>query len=79
MMAAFTESGVEAAALAWLEAVGWRVAHGPDISPNMPMAEWADYGEAVLARARVTDFVHPLNNGLLAVNQLSGVENKRSR
>lgn len=26
----FTESTVEDAALAWLEASGWRVAHGPD-------------------------------------------------
>jgi len=32
--AAFTESTVEDAALAWLEAIGWRVAHGPDIAPD---------------------------------------------
>jgi hypothetical protein len=30
---AFTESGVEHAALAWLEDIGWLVAHGPDIAP----------------------------------------------
>lgn len=33
----FTESVVEEAALAWLEAVGWQVAHGPDIAlPCLP-------------------------------------------
>lgn len=44
----FTESVVEAAALARLESSGWRTAHGPDIAPNMPAAERADYGEVVL-------------------------------
>jgi len=38
-MTAFTESVVEDAALAWLEAIGWPVAHGPDIAPDMPAAE----------------------------------------
>ena len=33
-MTAFTESTVEAAALAWLESSGWRVAHGPGIAPG---------------------------------------------
>lgn len=45
----FTESDVEEAALAWLESIGWRVAHGPDIAPDMPAAERADSGEAVLS------------------------------
>lgn len=27
-MSTFTESGVEAAALAWLQSLGWQVAHG---------------------------------------------------
>ena len=35
----FTESTVEEAALAWLESIGWQVAHGPDIAPDMPAAE----------------------------------------
>ena len=30
----FTESEVEAAALEWLENLGWRVAHGPNIAPH---------------------------------------------
>jgi hypothetical protein len=36
---AFTESTVGSAALAWLEAIGWRIAHGPDIAPDMPAPE----------------------------------------
>lgn len=38
-MTIFTESVVEKAALAWLEAIGWRIAHGPDIAPDMPAPE----------------------------------------
>ena len=34
-----TEADVEAAALDWLAALGWRVAHGPDIAPDAPGAE----------------------------------------
>ncbi|HZP35867.1 MAG TPA: hypothetical protein VFE48_05160 [Methylomirabilota bacterium] len=51
---AFTESVVEQAALGWLEAIGWSVAHGPDIAPDMPAAERANYGEVVLG-ARLRD------------------------
>lgn len=29
----FTESVVEQAALAWLQAIGWEISHGPDIAP----------------------------------------------
>lgn len=42
MSTAFTESTVEDATLAWLEASGWRIAHGPDIAPDMPAAERRD-------------------------------------
>ena len=45
-----TESDVEQAALAWLENAGWRVAHGPDIAPDMPAAERRNYDEVVLAQ-----------------------------
>ena len=44
------ESEVESAALAWLEATGWRVAHGPDIAPDQPFAERANYGEVLLSQ-----------------------------
>lgn len=27
------ESVVEEAALAWLESIGWQIAHGPDVAP----------------------------------------------
>lgn len=38
MTLSFTEFVVEDAALAWLESNGWRIAHGPDIAPDMPAA-----------------------------------------
>ena len=60
-----TESVVEQAALAWLEAAGWQVAHGPDIAPDTPAAERADYGEVVLAQ-RLRDALARLNPELPA-------------
>ncbi|MGQ9576348.1 MAG: hypothetical protein ACUVUC_13620 [Thermoguttaceae bacterium] len=51
-MRAFTESTVEEAALAWLEAIGWQLAHGPDIAPDMPSAERAEYGAVLLGWLR---------------------------
>ena len=45
-----TESVVEEAALGWLEAIGWRVARGPDVVPDTPGAERDDYGQVVLSR-----------------------------
>ncbi|HWQ37501.1 MAG TPA: type I restriction endonuclease subunit R [Burkholderiales bacterium] len=65
MSDAFTESVVEQAALAWLEAAGWPVAHGPDIAPDMPAAERAHYGEVVLAQ-RLRDALVRLNPQLPA-------------
>ena len=43
-----SESTVEAVALDWLTSLGWAVLHGPDIAPDTPAAERADYGEVVL-------------------------------
>ncbi len=48
MSISFTESDVEAAALAWLEAIGWTTAHGPDLAPGGTVPERADYAEVVL-------------------------------
>ena len=59
-MSGFAESVVEDAALAWLESLGWRVVHGPDIAPETPAAERAGYGEVVLAR-RLRDALARLN------------------
>jgi len=46
----FTESIVEDAALAWLEALGYQVRHGPDIAFGQPDAERGDpaYRDVVL-------------------------------
>ncbi|MBI3837821.1 MAG: type I restriction endonuclease subunit R [Planctomycetia bacterium] len=46
----FTESVVEQAALAWLEALGYSVRSGPEIAPGEPAAERDDYGQVILER-----------------------------
>jgi len=46
-MSAFTESDVEDAALAWLEALGYAVLHGPDIAVGEPGAERTEHHEVV--------------------------------
>ena len=43
-----SESTVEAVALDSLASLDWAVLHGPDIAPDTPAAERADYGEVVL-------------------------------
>ena len=45
---ALTEADVEQAALEWLSALGWSVAHGPDIAPGGSLKERSDYGTVVL-------------------------------
>ena len=62
-MSAFSESGVEAAALAWLADLGWAVAHGPDIAPDALAAERSDYGQ-VLLEQRLCDSLARLNSDL---------------
>src|SRR5690606_8244809 len=62
---AFTELVVEQAALAWLEAAGWRITYGPDIAPDMLAAERSDYGEVVLTQ-RLRDALARLNPTLPA-------------
>ena len=62
-MTALTESTVEDAALAWLESLGWSIAHGPDIAPDTPGAERSDYGAVVLER-RLLDALVRLNPSL---------------
>ncbi len=57
------ESVVEQAALAWLEGLDWRIAHGPDIAPDTPGAERTNYGEVVLAQ-RLRDGLARLNPNL---------------
>ena len=64
-MTTITEADVEQAALDWLAAVGWGVAHGLDIAPDAPGAERADYGQVVLER-RLRDALAGLNPDLPA-------------
>jgi type I restriction enzyme R subunit len=64
-MAAFTESIVEEAALAWLESLGWSVKHGPEIAPGELDAERADFGQVVLEQ-RLRDALTRLNPQLPA-------------
>lgn len=59
-MSRFGESVIEQAALAWLESVGWNVAHGPDIAPGTPGAERLDYREVILGQ-RLRDALGRLN------------------
>ena len=47
-MTTIAESDVERAALDWLTSLGWQVAHGPDIAPGTPNAEYGGYGLAML-------------------------------
>lgn len=49
-MTAIAETDVEQAALDWLSALGWGVAHGSEIAPDTPSAERDGYGHVVLER-----------------------------
>ena len=64
-MTTITEADVESAALDWLSALGWQVAHGPDIAPDTPHAERDHYGQVVLER-RLRDALARLNSTLPA-------------
>ena len=57
------EVDVEKAAFDWLEGLGWNMAHGPDIGPETPGAERADYGQ-VLLESRLRDALATLNPDL---------------
>ena len=59
-MATITETDVEQAALEWLAVLGWQIAYGPDIAPDVPNAERDDYGQVILER-RLRDALHRLN------------------
>lgn len=57
------ESQVEELALDWLEHIGWRTAHGPDIAPDTPSEERPDYTQVVLEQ-RLCDAIARLNVNL---------------
>lgn len=59
------KSDVESTALSWLEAFGWQIAHGPEISPGgdtltlaLSQRERESYGQVLLAR-RLRDVLLP--------------------
>ena len=61
----FTESVVEDAALAWLQALGYAVLHGPDIAAGMPGAERCDPGyHDVVLEGRLRQALVRLNSAL---------------
>ncbi len=76
-MSGVSESAVEDAALAWLAALGWLVAHGPDIAPDAPGTERGDYSEVAL-EARLRAALARLNPNLSA-EALNDVQRKLVR
>ncbi|MGI9092808.1 MAG: type I restriction endonuclease subunit R, partial [Mycobacteriales bacterium] len=59
----YDENVAELALLEWLEALGWQVAHGPDLAPGEPAAERESYGD-VLLRGRLRAALARLNPGV---------------
>ena len=62
-MTSLSEADGEAATLAWLEGLGWQMAHGPDIAPDSANAERANYAQVVLSH-RLRDALAVLNSSL---------------
>ena len=57
-MGIMTESTVEHAALAWLDASGWQIKHGPEMAPDGLFAKRQDFGQVVLEQ-RLRDALLP--------------------
>ncbi|MCP5415134.1 MAG: type I restriction endonuclease subunit R [Chromatiaceae bacterium] len=76
-MSNFTENHVEEAALSWLEALGYAVVHGPDISPDGPTPERTSYADVILAD-RLRDALTAINSHL-PVDALDEVVKKVQR
>ena len=49
MTSQFGESHVEAAALSWLDGLGYSLLYGPDISPDGKAPERASYAEVIFS------------------------------
>ena len=64
-MTRFTEREVEEASLGWLEAIGWGIAHGPDIAHDSPQPERSGYGDVILG-GRLRNALARLNPALPA-------------
>ena len=65
MSGRFTEDHVEQACLDWLEALGYGILHGPDISPDGDTPERAAYDVTILIERFKTAF-HIINPHLSA-------------
>lgn len=59
----FTENHVEEATLGWLKALGYKVAHGPEIGPDGPNPERSSYADVVLI-ARLREALPRINPDL---------------
>ncbi len=64
-MTTLSEADVEQAAIDWLHALGWAIAHGPNIEPETPNAERTDYSQVTLGQ-RLSDVLAILNPVLTA-------------
>ena len=62
-MTTISEATVEDAALAYLESLGWTIAHGPDIAHGAATEERTDYGQVILEQ-RLRDALALLNPSL---------------
>lgn len=66
-MTSFSESVVEAAAIGWLEALGYAVLHGPDIAAGESAAERSDPNyRDVMLEGRLRQALRHLNPDLPA-------------
>ena len=64
-MAAFGESVVEQAALAWLASAGRQMRNGAEIAPGEPAAERDDYGQVVLVQRQRMSLLPLVSGDLL--------------
>ena len=69
-----SEADVEQVALEWLSSLGWQTAYGPDIAPDTPGSERADFTQVVLEE-RLRDALFNLNPGLPASALETGLRN----
>ena len=69
-----SEADVETSALSWLSSLGWEVAYGPDIAPDTPGAERANFTQVVLEE-RLREALLNLNPNLPASALETGLRN----
>jgi type I restriction enzyme R subunit len=65
MTRAVTESVVEATALEWCSGLGYGIVYGPEIAPEEPLAERADWDHVVLV-GRLQQALARINPAILA-------------